>query len=104
MPHRVALDELMAALEATYHELLYKGDPRVEALGMALQYVYQQFYDSSGEACPVGKKAPWAADGAALAATLASFYGVSADDCDCDDCQRDRDNDGADDDEPDFLN
>lgn len=57
-PHRVPIAGVMAVLEMGFQAMLYNDDFRAEAIDVAMQYLYQQLYDPSGEAFPT-EPLPW---------------------------------------------
>lgn len=72
-PHRIPVAAVMASLEAALQEFAHIEDPRAEALDVALQLLYQNMYDSSGEQFPT-KPLPWAESFSALMKVLYDKY------------------------------
>lgn len=75
-PHSCSINFVMAALETTYQQYMHDADPRVEALGIVLQDLYQRHCGGqSGDAAPYGPESPWSKDTHKLMHILSHYYG-----------------------------
>lgn len=58
-PHVMTLNELMAAVEATQREFLTCVDPRLEAMSVVFQHLWQTLFLDGKDGSPVPDRAPW---------------------------------------------
>lgn len=75
-PHSIPLNAVMAALEATFREFIYHGDPRAEGVDVALQYLYQQLYSKGAPDSFATDPVPWEKEFRKLITVLDQYYDV----------------------------